>query len=267
MGKVYLNSRASNTIKQCLKNQGITQEVFAEDYLGVDVRTLQNYLMGKTPVAFEKIDIIQRTFLVSIEELFGKIPKEYQKTTLNIFDILRKALDVNFLLTLKRNYKGYVDWITEKIHFNSYPVKGIFRVIACKADKKRNNYYCNIQVYINGHRKIPINELFTISCSFVGRIHFDYGFITIKENYLEIRETFTKVFSDHTAPIKIEEFNKTGLLINFNTWVGEDDITFIIRSTQTDFRVFVDQSANEGEDIDQMRKSGKVVFQRAVWQK
>lgn len=209
MGKVYLNSRASNTIKQCLKNQGITQEVFAEDYLGVDVRTLQNYLMGKTPVAFEKIDIIQRTFLVSIEELFGKTPKEYQKNTLNIVEIIKRTLDINFLIILKNNYKQYIDWATEKIHFNTYPVSGIFNIAEFNAYSKKS-YYCNISVYLSNKGDIPINEVFTISCSFIGRMHFDYGFIKIKNDCFEIRETFTKAFSEKNISIDFENFKKQG---------------------------------------------------------
>ncbi len=62
MKKIKLTVAAAKKIKQALKRHKMTQEDFAEAHLNVTLRTFQNYLMSKTAIPLDKLDIIQKTF-------------------------------------------------------------------------------------------------------------------------------------------------------------------------------------------------------------
>ena len=267
MGKIYLNEKASSKVKQCLKAKEITQEDFAQDYLQVTLRTFQNWLAGSTPITFEKLDIIQKFCCISIKDLFGKVPKEYSTTTKTLVQILKQFLDIEFLSSVRRNYQDYINWLVERIHFHPYPTEGWFQSIEHNIDKNGINFYGDISIKIID-KNIPIDGSFVIGFIYmVGRVRLDYGEMLIKEDYIEVKESFVRNSVKYKLPIDKQKFQESGILFSIVTWFGEEDCTFIIQSKNTEFLVSPMIKIEEEEsEVLAMKGKRKIVFQRVVWQ-
>ena len=266
MKKIKLTSTAAKKIKQALKHHKITQEDFAEDYLNVTLRTFQNYLMSKTAIPLDKLDIIQKTFTLSIKELFGDIPKGFPREKHSFTQILRNALKLNFLMEVSQYYKTYTDWFVDRVHFHPYPLEGSFKVIAHQQATNGKNYYRHLSI-VSTDNKIPVNEQFIIGYVLLaGRLRVDYGWMTVREHFIEVRESFTNNSVAYTVPIDKKLFQQTGEIFQLITWFGEEDCTFVIRSKYTGFDVInAGRSDYTESEIVAMRGVNKVVFQRAVW--
>lgn len=266
MKKIYLNKHASEVIRNELKSRGITQEDFAEDYLLVRYRTFQYWLSGKTTIPFEKIDLIQKYLNLNIRDIFGQIPQEYKKTTTSVFHLFRLAIKKRVLIAVRENFNHYAEYLTNKIHIHPYPVEEHFQILECKASEKMN-YYTEISIIIE-NKIIPTDTVFTIGFIFLpSRSRFDYGFMKVGKDYLEVRETFTKTFSEQIIKINKDKFAKTGELFTLATWISEEDMIFVIKSSDAEFCISKDEPALEINDTDLMMKNGKIVFKKAVWHK
>lgn len=270
MGKIYLTEKASNTIRRELKERKVTQEDFAEDHLSVTHRTFQNWLSGKTKIPFDKLDTVQNYFCMSIRDIFGSIPREYEKTTTNLFYLLKTLLQINIKNAGSRRkarggFNHYAQKLTQQVHIHPYPVKYPFQVIKCETSTKKN-YYLNASIILEEDTPLPIDTIFTIGFLHDPmRVRFDYGSIRVKEKLLEVDEVFTSVFAGYRVPLDIEKFKETRSLLKIATWVGEEDITFIIYSTGVNFTVEIEKTTEE-ETIEATGEKGRVLFRKGVWQ-
>jgi len=273
MKKIKLTKHASQTIKERLKKDGITQEDFAEDYLKVTYRTLQNYLSRKTAIPFVKIDIIQDFFCMNIVDIFGEIPREYKNTTTNIFNIIKLLFQVNIFNSkiqkqpnaTKKGFSHYGEKLSKQLHIHPYPIDQPFRILKCNTEIEKN-YYCNISIFPECE-EIPIGTVFSIGYiapSSPVRIRFDYGTIIIKEKSFAVDEVFTSVFSRYETPINFENFEKNKCLLRFATWIGEENINFVIRSSGGNFSIKTENFSEE--EIYQQESRGMAIFRRGVWQ-
>ena len=90
--------------------------------------------------------------------------------------------------------------------------------------------------------------------------------MTVREHFIEVRESFTNNSVAYTVPIDKKLFQQTGEIFQLITWFGEEDCTFVIHSKYTGFDVIdVGRSDSSENEIVAMRGVNKVVFQRAVW--
>ena len=264
MEKFHLNEQAASQIRECLRKKGMTQELFAEVHLKTTFRTLQNWLSGKTPVGIEKLDIIQRYCCVSLENLFGNIPNGYSPSVGGIVPLLRRILDVDFLLAIRKYYQSYIDWLLACVHFSPYPINGYFDVLEHNA-KIAKNFYNEFSVCIKS-KETPVDSEIVIGyILLIGRIRIDYGWMRVKEDYIEVREAFTQSSIVYYVPINLSDVRETGVLFNIITWFGEESCTFVIRSSTEDF--FIE---NLGEikmsqsDVLNAKFKNKVVFQKCI---
>jgi hypothetical protein len=265
MEKVYLNEQAASLIRECLRKKGVTQEVFADVHLRTTFRTLQNWLSAKTPIAIEKLDVIQRYCCFSVQYLFGEIPREYLSGNGGLRQLLRRMLDIDFLLAIRKYYQSYVDWVLDCVNFHPYPTHGIFDVVEHNVGKSGKNYYCDIAVCLDS-RTIPVGAEFIIGyILLVGRIRIDYGWMIVQEDYIEVGEAFTKQSIEYRVPINKERFKESGILFQIATLFGEESCTFVIHSSDVEFRVESSGRIDLDEsDVLAMKGKERVVFQKSI---
>lgn len=264
MDKIYLNEVAASQIRECLRRKGVTQEVFASTQLESTFRTLQNWLSGKTPISISKLDIIQRYCCISIEKLFGEVPISYPREVGGITVLLRKILAIDFLLAIRKYYQDYISWLLSCVHFNPYPVNGYFRVLEHNASIERD-FYNEFSIHAKSN-KVPVGAEFAIGYILLaGGIRVNYGWMTVKEKYIEVREAFTQSSIVYTIPIDFSNFEKSGIIFYIITWFGKESCSFVIHSLSEEF--FVNNLGKvEMSDSDVLKSkfNEKVVFQKCM---
>ena len=167
--------------------------------------------------------------------------------------------------TTKKGFSYYADKLVQQVHIHPYPVNEPFQVLKCDTSKE-GNYYSNISFFLDTDT-IPEGTIFTIGYvlpSSPVRVRFDYGTITIKEKSFVVSEVFTSVFSRYEIPLSIENFKKTKCLLKLATWIGEESVTFIIRSSSVHFSIKTENFTEE--EIYKKEKRGIAIFRRGVWQ-
>lgn len=265
MGKVYLNDRAALLIRGCLRQKNITQEIFADSYLKTTFRTFQNWLSGKTPMPVDKLDVIQKYCCFSIKYLFGDVPSEYISNVGGLGSLLKRMLNVDFLLAIRDYYQSYVDWVLKCVHFNPYPIRAVFDILDHDTEKNGKNYYCNLEICLDSN-EVPVGETFVIGYVLLtGRIRVDYGWMKIKENFIEVGEAFTQNSVEYRLPIDKDAFNETGVLFQIITWLGEESCTFVVHSSVTQFKINNLGAVDKKEsDILLMKANTSVVFMKGA---
>lgn len=266
--KIPLTPQAADKIREIIKDRGISQEFFATQSLEVTHRTFQYWLSGEREIPFKQLDKIQEFFNVSIKEIYGYLPHQYEKTTTNVFELLKKLIKINIKNFRKnkarRGFKYYADKLASVVHIHPLPTDEHFRVIDIKTSEDIKDYYLNFSINVLSSEP-PTGDEFVIGFVIDElRIRFDFGKIIIKDEYLEVEEVFTSLFSRHYVSFDKKQLSN-GTLFQIAAWVGQDDIKFVIYSKNTPFEIELHEKIQE-ESLYKENKDGVVLFRRGVWQ-
>lgn len=269
MKSVKLNSTSVDKIKSFIKEQGITQEDFAEKYLDVTLRTLQNWFSQKTPITIEKLDLIQRFLGISVKELFGDIPLGYHSKKTTPLQTMMKLINRQFFLRTMSHYKRYIDWIHERIHPHPYPTSGYFCVFEGDQNNHYGGYYTKVSIFIEKKKNL-YNTKFTIGYVVpIDRMRIDYGSFILTKDSIEITRIFIGNSITNNVSINDGLINEDQIKLNIITWISPENSTFVIHCESIDFKIenhgLIKVSDDDVKEIISGKHTGTFIFPKSSW--
>lgn len=217
--RVQLSTQTIKVIKNCLKEREITQEELALKLM-VTPRTLTNWLSGKNPVDFDKLDRIVRIIGIGLEDLFGDdIPQEYvfHQETARVAWWLYKTGVANLF---QRTYRKVAELFRKRISFVLVPKKGFFQIVEHDANKEKNYYF---QFWIITDEKIETAK-FTLSFTIADLLRIDYGEIIVGKEIVDLKAYY------QPPDFQVKRPERAICLVKIATWFDEMSHTFIVVS-------------------------------------
>ncbi len=251
-----LPPEGARKIKDVLKKRGISQEVFAPEYLEVSDRTLRNWLSGTTRIDEHNLEKLLMHIGIGVEDVFGnELPGVYRdKSTLSrlIANFRRLVLEGDIAEVIKK-YKGYLESLAEHVSFHRIPERGPFFTFV--HDETHAHRYAHIEVVLPEGVE---NATLSLSFQFLKVVRVTIGHIVVNQDSVTATPFFQKY------PHTVERDKNNPEVIHFAMWFASDPTVFFVESlNDCVFEARLSEMLTEQEYAQKEREIA--VFWKGVW--
>ena len=258
MNKVrfYIPKKGADLIRGRIKELGYSQDLFADEYLGVSDRTLRNWLSQKTKIDEANFENLLMEIGKGPKDIFEEnLPLHYQdKSSLGrLVTTFRRLLSSGDIKKAIDKYGTYLRSLSEHVTFHRIPLRGPYYVF--EHDGTHRHHYAHIEI---STPQVYEQATYVLSFMFLSLVRVNIGHIVVTKDEITAKPFFQKF------PYTILRDQNDLAHVHFAMWFANDPTTFFVESLDgLPFSAQLTEYMSE-QEFDE-RKNRIVVFWKGVW--